>query len=62
MFIVLQFFLDDNSISINSIFNWSNSSSSDSIEEKQWLIQNNYYFLPVSVLYLFFFITTGNVV
>ncbi|XP_069815784.1 adenylate cyclase type 2 [Dendropsophus ebraccatus] len=46
MAVLNMFFLDDNLISINSAFKWSNSSSSDSMEEKQWLVQNNYFFLP----------------
>ncbi|XP_063778839.1 adenylate cyclase type 2 [Pseudophryne corroboree] len=46
MAVLNMFFLDDNLISINSMSNWSNTSSHVSTGEKKWLVQNNFFFLP----------------
>ncbi|XP_053323590.1 adenylate cyclase type 2 [Spea bombifrons] len=41
-----MFFLDDSVTSISPASNWSNESVPESTEGKQWLVQNNYFFLP----------------
>uniref|UniRef100_A0A8C5M712 Adenylate cyclase type 4 n=1 Tax=Leptobrachium leishanense TaxID=445787 RepID=A0A8C5M712_9ANUR len=46
MAICNMFFLDDSVESIIPASNWSNESSPDSPDGKQWLVQNNFFFLP----------------
>ncbi|KAM8966407.1 adenylate cyclase type 2 [Pelodytes ibericus] len=46
MAIFNMFFLDDSVTSIIPVSNWSNESSPEPTNKKQWLVQNNFFFLP----------------